>query len=168
MNSMKEIRIEKLTLNCGVGEAGDKLNKAMELLKKITGKQPVKTITMKRIPTWDIRPNLPIGCKVTLRHKEAEELLKRLLQAVDNKIPVSKFDKNGSFSFGIEEYLLIPGVEYDINIGIIGLDVAVTLERPGYRIKRKIKKSKIGAKHRISKEEAIEFMRKNFNIMEIE
>ena len=168
MNSMRDIRIEKVTLNCGVGEAGDKLDNAMKLLEQITGKKPVKTTTMKRIPTWGVRPKLTIACKVTIRHQEAVELLKRLIEAVDNKIPESKFDKNGNFSFGIEEYLLIPGVEYDIKIGIIGLDVAVTLERPGYRVKKKAKSSKIGKKHRITREEAIEFMNKNFNIKEEE
>lgn len=166
MNQMKEIRIEKVTLNCGTGGEGDKLNKAMQLLKKMTGKEPVKTITMKRIPTWGVRPNLAIGCKITLRHEEAEEMLKRLLQAVDNKIPASKFDKNGNFSFGIEEYILIPGVEYEVSVGIIGLNVAVTLIRPGYRIKNRINKSKIGLKHKITKEEAIEFMHKKFDLEE--
>lgn len=164
MNPMREIRIEKITLNCGVGEAGDKLDKAMKLLSQITGKKPVKTITMKRIPTWGIRPNLTIGCKVTLRGKEAEDLLVRLLKAVDDKLPSSKFDKNGNFSFGIEEYILIPGVEYNVEIGIIGLNVAVTLQRPGYRVKQKLKKSKVGSKHKITKEEAIEFVRKKFNV----
>ena len=169
MNSMKNIRIEKVTLNCGVGEAGDKLDKAMRLLEQITGKKPVKTTTMRRIPTWGIRPNLAIGCKVTLRGKEATELLKRLLQAVDNKLSPKKFDKNGNVSFGIEEYILIPGVEYNVEIGIIGLDVCVSLERPGYRVKRRIlNKSKIGSKHKITKEEAVEFMLKNFDIMEEE
>ena len=166
---MKNIRIEKVTLNCGVGEAGDKLDKAMRLLEQITGKKPVKTTTMRRIPTWGIRPNLAIGCKVTLRGEEATELLKRLLQAVDNKLSPKKFDKNGNVSFGIEEYILIPGVEYNVEIGIIGLDVCVSLERPGYRVKRRIlNKSKIGSKHKITKEEAVEFMLKNFDIMEEE
>ena len=76
MNSMRDIRIEKVTLNCGVGEAGDKLDNAMKLLEQITGKKPVKTTTMKRIPTWGVRPKLTIACKVTIRHQEAVELLK--------------------------------------------------------------------------------------------
>ena len=63
MNKMREIRIGKVTLNIGVGESGDKLDKAVSLLKEISGSNPVKTKTMKRIPTWNIRPKLNIGTK---------------------------------------------------------------------------------------------------------
>ena len=67
MNKMQEIKIEKITLNIGVGETGDKLEKASRLLKTITGESPIKTRTMKRVPTWGIRPKLDIATKVTLR-----------------------------------------------------------------------------------------------------
>ena len=107
---MEDIIVEKVTMNIGAGEAGDKLEKAVKLLEKISGAKPVKTKTMKRIPTWGLRPNLTIGVKVTSRGKKAEDLLKRLLQAKDNKLKLRSFDKEGNFSFGIEEYLLIPGV----------------------------------------------------------
>ena len=169
MNPMKEIRIEKITLNIGVGEAGDKLNKALRLLEKITNAKPVQTITMKRIPAWGVRPKLPIGVKLTLRGKKAEEFLIRLFKAVDNKISSKKIDLSGNLSFGIKEYLDIPGVEYDPSIDVIGLEVAVTLERPGYRIKkRKLQKSKIGSKHLITKEETKEFIQNKYNVNVIE
>ena len=139
MNSMKKIRTEKVTLNIGVGGPGDKLDKAMKLLNNISGVKSVQTKAgpSMRIPTWGVRPNLPIACKVTVRGEKAEKLLKRLLQAVDNKLPTRKFDKFGNFSFGIPEYIDIPDVPYDQSIGVIGLEVAVTLERPGFRIKRR-------------------------------
>ena len=163
-NPMKEIRIEKITLNLGVGEAGDKLEKAVRLLQKITGQKPVKTKTFKRIPTWSIRPKLEIATKVTVR-KNSEELLKRLFSSLNNKLSENKFDINGNFSFGVEEYINIPGVEYDPDIGIIGLDVAVTLQRPGFRIKRRrLQKSKINKSHKIKKEEAIKFIKDKFKI----
>ena len=161
---MKEIKIEKLTLNIGVGEAGDKLEHAFNLMKRITNRKPVKTYAKKRVPNWNIRPGLPIGVKVTIRGKEAEELLKRLLQAVD-KIKMSQFDENGNLSFGIKEYIHIPGVKYDPNIGIYGMDVCVTLERPGYRIKRRrYLNRKVGKKHKITKEEAAKFFEDKFGV----
>lgn len=165
MNVMKEIKLEKITLNIGVGEAGDKLDKAIKLLENITGGKAVKTKTMKRIPTWGVRPNLTIGAKITLRGEKAEELLKRLLQARENILDNGKFDDNGNVSFGVEEYILIPGVEYNLDIGVIGLEVAVTLYRCGYRIKRRmIAKKKIPLRHRIKKDEALDFMKTKYKI----
>ena len=165
MNSMKSIGVEKVTLNIGVGSPGDKLDKAMKLLKSITGAKPVATTTSKRIPTWGVRPNLQIACKVTVRGKDAEKLLANLLHAVDGKVLRRKFDKFGSFSFGIPEYIDIPGVNYDASIGVIGLEVAVTLSRQGFRIKRRtVQKRKISSRHKISTEEAIQFMKDKFKV----
>ncbi len=165
MYPMKEIKIEKVTLNVGAGKEQTKLEKGILLLKNITGISPVKTFTNKRIPTWGLRPGLPIGCKLTLRKKRAEEILSRLLDAKDNKLSPHQFDKEGNIAFGIPEYIDIRDVKYDPKIGIIGLEVCVTLERPGFRIKRRgIMKRKIPNKHRITKEEAVEFIKKRFNV----
>ena len=165
MNPSRDIKISKVTLNIGAGKDQTKLDKGIKLFKSITNINPVKTITSKRIPGWGLRPGLPIGCKVTLRRKNAIELLKRLLQAKDNKLKESQFDPNGNIAFGIEEYIDIPGVKYDPEIGIIGLEVCVTLERNGFRIKRRrIAKKKVPKKHRITKQDAIDFMKKEFNI----
>jgi len=165
MSTMRDISIEKVTLNIGVGGPGEKLEKAMKLLNSISGLKSVQTISNKRIPTWGLRPNLPIACKVTIRGKKAEVLLKRLLHAVDNKLPIRKFDKFGNFSFGVPEYIDIPDVPYDPSIGVIGLEAAVTLERPGFRIKRRsLKRRKVGNKHIITKEQAIDFMKNNFKL----
>lgn len=164
-NPMREIKIEKVTLNIGAGQPGDKLDKAMKLLKGISDMKPIQTKTMKRIPTWGLRPNLAIGCKVTVRGKKSEELLSKLLKAVDNNLDQAKFDSSGNFSFGIKEYIDIPEVNYDPDIGIIGLEIAVTLERAGYRIKkRKINKSSIAAKHRVNREDAMQFMENKFKV----
>src|SRR3989338_3663204 len=113
MNKMKQIRVGKVTLNIGAGKEQSKLDKAVALLKNITNRNPVKTITNKRIQEWGLRPGLPIGCKVTLRGNEAKELLIRLLDAHDNKLNETNFDKFGSISFGIYEYINIPSVNYD-------------------------------------------------------
>ena len=162
---MQEIRIEKITLNIGTGGPGEKLEKGIKLLNKITGMKSVPTTTKERIPTWEIRPGLQIGCKVTVRGKKAEELLGRLIKANSDNVNSLKFDNQGNFSFGVHEYIDIPGVDYEASIGIIGLDVAVTLERPGFRIKKRaIKKRKISQSHRITKEEAINFINKKYNL----
>ncbi len=157
--------MEKITLNIGTGTAGPNLEKAKALLQLLTNAKPAETKTKKRIPGWGLRPGLAIGCKVTVRRKKAEELLKKLLLAIDNKIPISRFDRFGNLAFGIREYLDIPSIEYKPEIGIIGLEVAATFCRDGYRIKnRKIKHAKIPPRHSITKEEAIEFMKKNYGV----
>ena len=122
-------------------------------------------MTSKRIQEWGLRPGLPIGCKLTLRKDRAIKLLQKLLEAVDNKLRENQFDSNGNVAFGIHEYIDIPGVKYDPKIGIMGLEVCVTLERPGYRIKRRrLLARKIPARHRVSRQEAVEFMSKNFDL----
>ena len=165
MNKMREIRIEKLTLNMGAGESGAKLEKYVKLLNTITGKKPIQIISNKRIPTWQVRPGLAIGTKVTIRGKAAEELLKRLLTAVDNNLKPKSFDSEGNFAFGIPEYIDIPGMEYIVEIGIVGLEVAIPLERAGFRVKnRKFNAKKIPIRHRITPEEAMEFMKSKYNV----
>lgn len=164
MTQMKNISIEKVTLNIGAGKDQARLEKGLVLLKSITDATPIKTITSKRIQEWGLRPGLPIGCKLTLRKDSAAKMLQRLLEAVDNRLREKQFDHNGNIAFGIHEYIEIPGVKYDPKIGIMGLEVCVTLERPGFRIKRRrLLPRKVPARHRISKQEAIDFMSSNFN-----
>jgi large subunit ribosomal protein L5 len=166
MNKFRDIKVEKLTLNIGAGKSTDKLEKGLKLLELITGLQPVKTFTNKRIAGWGLRPGLPIGCKITIRGAKAQELLKQLLGAVDNKLQEKQFDNEGNIAFGIREYIDIPGVEYQPEIGVMGLQVCITLTRPGFRIKRRrLRQGKIGRDHRISKEDAITFMKQNFNAL---
>jgi|SRR3989344_1385860 len=168
-NVMKRIKIEKITLNVGAGKDEEKLKRGVKLLHKITGIEPLKTITSKRIPGWSLRPGLAIGCKITLRGKKAEELLRRLLAAGGNKIKKSQFDAHGNFSFGVPEYVDVPGVDYDPEIKIMGFEVAVTLERPGYRIKkRKFQQKKISTAHGIKVTEALEFLKTEFGVQEAE
>lgn len=165
MNPMKSIRIEKLTLNVGAGKDQNKLEKAVLLLKNITGVAPVKTVTKKRIPAWGLRPGLPIGCKITLRKEQAHVLLKRLIDAKDKQLKPSQFDDAGNVSFGIHEYIDIPDAKYDPKIGIIGLQVCLTLERPGFRVKRRsLRRARVNAGHGITREEAMEYMKQNYGI----
>jgi large subunit ribosomal protein L5 len=83
---------------------------------------------------------------------------------VENKLSKNVFDAQGSFSFGVKEHIDIPGVRYDPEIGIFGMDVCVTLERPGFRVKRKRMKSKIGKEHLIKPEEALEWTSKSYGV----
>ena len=162
---MRQISVEKVTLNIGVGETGPNLDRAVKLLHNITGGKPVKTRTKKRIPLWKIRPGLEIGTKITIRGEKAKKLLKSLFIAKRNVLEKRGFDDEGNLSFGIPEYLDIPDVKYDAEVGIIGLEAMVTLKRPGFRIKRRsVRGVKIPKKHRISKEEAIEFIRKEYGV----
>lgn len=163
-NPMRRLVIEKVTLNVGVGEPGDKMEKIKNLVEKISGTKAVKTTTKKRIPAWDIRPGLEIGVMTTLRGKSAEELLGRLMTGVENGIKSSNFDNNGNLSFGISEYVHIPGVKYDYTVGIVGLSVSVTMKRPGFSISKKRIARKVGKTHRIHKEEAIQFIKDKYRI----
>ena len=159
---MKQISMEKVTVNVCLGNEQEKINKTLTLLQSLTGAKPIKTLAKKRIPTFDIRPGLPIGAKVTLRGEKATKLLKRLLEAIENTLTKSHFD-DGTLSFGIDEYIKIPDSKYDVELGIIGLSVSVTLKRPGFSLKnRRIRPSKIPIKHRISKQETMDFMKENF------
>ena len=161
-NPMRAIRIEKVTINIGCGEAGPKLEMAKKLVEKISGMKPVITKTHKRT-TFGMAKKRPIGVKVTLRGEKARGFLENALKANENKLLASQFDDQGNFSFGIKEYIDLPGMKYDPEIGIMGMDVCVTLERPGFRIKRrKVLKKKVGKKHRITKEEAQEWVKKEF------
>ncbi len=165
MNPMREIRIEKVTLNMGVGGSGDKLANAERVLGNITGRKPTRTHTKQTIREWGVKQGEPIGCKVTLRGEDAVKTLKRLFDAVERRLYKGCFDDRGNFAFGVKEHIDIPGVSYDPEIGVLGMDVCVTLCRPGYRIRcRKRLARPIPKSHRITKEEAINFVVEKFKV----
>ena len=158
-NKMREIKIEKVVLS--IGGAGEDLEKGVKLLKILTGQKPAKMKTNKRIPTLNVRPKLEVGAVVTIR-KGMDEFLKRMLEAIDNKLRKKQISEN-NFSFGIEEYIEISGMEYQRDIGIIGFDVTVVFKRTGRRVKlRKIKRGRIPKRQAISKQEIIKFMEEKF------
>jgi len=154
---MKEIRVEKIVLNMGTSPEPDDAKKAVTLLEAIAGAKPVVTHSRKRIAGWKIRLGIPLGAKVTIRGAKAEILLKRLLHSVDFVLRKKQFTENG-FSFGVKEYIDIEDMKYDPKLGMLGLDVCVTLARPGFRVKaRRLLRSKVGRKHIVTKDDAIQY-----------
>ncbi len=160
-NPMRKIKLEKVLISAGA--TGDDLAKEKKLLEIVSGKKAQILSSNKRIPEFNVRPGLEVGVRVTLRGKEAVELLKRLLSAINNEIKKKQLSDN-HFSFGIKEYIEIPGIEYQRDIGIRGFNVTVVFIRAGVRVKlKKIKRGKVPKKQFISKEEISNYMKELFN-----
>ena len=162
-NKMQEIEIEKMILNCGGTE--DKLEKSIKLLEMITSKKIQILKSTRRIPAFGISPNKKSGCKVTLRDKkQIIDLLKRFFATFDNQIKSKQITEN-HVSFGIPEYIEVPGLEYDRDIGISGFEASLVFKRKGKRVKmKKVKKGKYPKKQNVTKEEIIGFLNKNLEV----
>jgi large subunit ribosomal protein L5 len=164
-NPMLKPRIEKVTVNMSVGKSGQPLEQAVTILQQLTDQQPCKRRAKKTIREFGIRKGESIACLVTLRKERAGEFLRKAFQAVENKLSKYSFDNQGNFSFGIKEHIEIPGTKYVPELGIHGMDVAVALGRPGYRVKRRHRaKSKIGKEHLLTADEAILFIKDEFDV----
>jgi large subunit ribosomal protein L5 len=164
-NPMKVPYLEKLVLNIGVGAGGEELEKAVNVLEQITGKTPVKTLSKVNVKEFNLRKGRPIGCKITVRGKEAEKLLTRLLIVNNNKMLRKSFDNFGNFAFGIDEHIKIPQTEYEANIGLWGLDVCGRIARKGMRVKyRRKARSNIPRHHYVSRAEAHYFLKQKFGV----
>ena len=153
---MLKPKIEKVVVNISVGKSGEPLEKAAKVIKDLTGQTPCKRKAKKTIRDFGIRKGEPIACMVTLRKQKATEFLKKVLPVIDNKLPRTCFDRYGNFSFGIKEHIELPGVKYDPEVGIFGMDICVSITRSGYRVRsRRREKAKIGSKHVLKPEEAM-------------
>jgi len=132
---MQVPRLQKITLNMGVGEAiADKkiLQNAMEDLTKISGQKPIITYARKSIAGFKLREGMPVGCKVTLRRERMFEFLDRLISVTIPRIrdfrglnPRS-FDGRGNYSMGVREQIIFPEVDYDKIDAIRGMDITIT------------------------------------------
>jgi large subunit ribosomal protein L5 len=166
---MRDIIIDKVVINIGVGEAAEKLIKAENVITLITDRKPVRTISRTVNKDLGVRKGMPIGCKVTLRGEGAEKFLKNAFWVKDNRIAGYSFDREGNFSFGVPDYTDLPNMKYDPNIGIFGMDISVSLRRSGYRIAiRKHARKSIPYKHRITHSEGIEFVKTKFGVEVVE
>lgn len=164
-NPMTKVRIDKVTINVAVGKSGEPLDKAAKILEFLTGQKPCLRTAKKTVKDFGIRQGEPIACIVTLRKQKAEEFLRKAFTAIDNKLAKSSFDNLGNFSFGIKEHIELPGVKYDPNLGIVGMDICVTMSKPGYRVKDRRKyRSNISPKHRVTLDESISHIRNKFGI----
>ena len=162
---MRDIHIDKVVVHMGVGESGEKLVKAENIMKTITGQTSIRTIAKMTQPAFSIRKGAPIGCKVTLRGKTARDFFKTAVGILNKTVFESQFDKSGNISFGVEEHTDFPGMSYDPQIGIFGMDVNVVLERKGIRItRRREARKKLPAKQRVSKADAIAFLQKDYQV----
>ncbi len=162
---MLQPRIEKVVVNLNVGKSGEPLEKANKVLQEITGHTPIKRKAKNTIRDFGIREGESIAVVVTLRNQEAIDFLKKVFPVVDNKLSKRSFDVRGNFSFGLKEHIEIPGVKYDPEIGILRMDICVTVNRAGQRIKlRKRQNKSIGPKHVLTPEESILFIKQTLGI----
>lgn len=162
---MLKPRIEKVVVNLNVGKSGEPLEKASKVLKELTDQAPVKKKAKKTVRDFGVRQGEPIACVVTLRKEKAVDFLKKVLPVVENKIARSCFDKQGNFAFGIKEHIEIAGVKYDPDVGIFGMDVCVSMGRPGYRVKTRRKgKTQLGSKHVLTPEESVVFVKETLGV----
>ncbi len=165
MNSMREITVEKVVVHMGVGESGEKLVKAEEILKSITGQKPVRSVAKHTVPAWGVRKGAPIGCKVTLRGETAVKFLETSLGILNKRISENLFDKRGNFSFGIEEHTDYPGMSYDPQIGIYGMDINVVLARKGIRIVRRFTERRaIPQKQVVNTADAKQYLKSSYDV----
>jgi large subunit ribosomal protein L5 len=160
---MREPSVEKVVAHMGVGQGGRELANAEEILEEITGQESVRTTADRAIGEFGIRPGDPIGAKVTLRGEDASAFLETALELAD--LSKSQFDNVGNVSFGVEEHTEFPSQEYDPTIGIYGLDVTVTLTRPGYRVaKRDAETRPIPSGHRMEVDDAVAYLEAEFDV----
>lgn len=132
---MEVPRIEKITLNMGVGEAvADKkvMEHAVSDLERIAGQRPVVTVARKSIAGFKIRDNYPVGCKVTLRRDQMFEFLDRLITIALPRVrdfrgvSGKSFDGRGNYNMGVREQIIFPEIEYDKIYALRGLNITIT------------------------------------------
>lgn len=169
MSGMRDLHVDKVVVNIGVGEAGERLVKAEKVLEMVTGQKPVETISKTVNRDLGIRQGMPLGCKVTLRGDVAEDFVKKALVIREMRVPEYSFDKEGNMSFGISDYTDFEGMKYDPEIGIFGMDISVVLRRPGNRVtQRALLRRRVPKSHRVCRDEAIQYMKDKFEVEVVE
>ncbi|MDE1857769.1 MAG: 50S ribosomal protein L5 [Thaumarchaeota archaeon] len=164
-NPMRKIGVGKVVVNIGLGKSGEAIERGKKVLEQVTGQAPAQTRAKTSVRDFGIHKGEPIGVVVTVRGDECVPLITKLLAAREKKLQGSCFDSRGSISFGIKEHIEIPGIRYDPAIGILGMNVSILLERPGFSVARRNRRtSRVGKAHRVSRDEAIQYFADNFGV----
>jgi len=164
-NPMRTIKVGKVVVNIGLGKSGEAIERGKQVLEQVTGQKPSQRRAKKSIRDFGIHKGEPIGVSVTVRGDATTGLINKLLVAREKKLAASSFDPKGSVSFGIKEHIEIPGIKYDPAIGILGMNVSVLLERPGYSVSRRSRRTaRIGKAHLVSKEESMQYFKERFGV----
>ena len=165
-NPMRKIRVGKVVVNIGLGKSGEAIERGKKVLQQVTGQAPAQTRAKSSVRDFGIHKGEPIGVVVTVRGEGTAPLMEKLLTAREKKLQESCFDPRGSVSFGIKEHIEIPGTRYDPAIGILGMNVSVLLERPGFSVSRRRRKTaRVGKSHLITREEAVQYFKDNFGVV---
>ncbi len=162
---MRQIFLDKVVINIGVGQNENLVENAKALIKKLTNHNAGTTVSKRRDPELKLRKGQEIGAVSTLRKKEAYDFLKRALDANSNIITKTAVAGN-SLNFGIKEYIYFTGVKYDPKIGILGMNVNAAFARKGARVAHRKRKAGTPDKRHswITKEEIMQYLQKNFAV----
>jgi len=164
-NPMRKIRVGKVVVNIGLGKSGEAIERGKKVLEQVTGQTPTQTRARRAVRDFGIHKGEPIGVVVTVRGDATSALIEKLLAAREKKLNESCFDSRGSVSFGIKEHIEIPGIRYDPAIGILGMNVSILLERPGFSVARRGRRtSRVGKGHLVSRDEATQYFKENFGV----
>ena len=156
-------RLDKVVVNLAVGQSGETLQKAAQVVEEMTKQKPALVGAHRSIKEFNIRMGEKIAARVTLRGEPAATFLKKALVEHDFKILKKSFDNFGNVSWGVKEHINIPGLKYDPSIGIFGFEISVKIVRAGQRVRvRKGRRSKLPKKQYVTKQEAQLFLEENF------
>lgn len=165
-NPMQALRVQKVVVNIGVGEAGERRTKAEKVLSMVTHQKPVPTRARSTNRDLGIREGQDLGAKVTLRGDIALDFLRRALATRENRMDPLSVDKMGNIAFGVPDYTDFPGMKYDPQIGIYGMDVCVEIGRAGWRVRHRSRAPRsLGRRNRPSPEETRKFLAEQFGVI---